>query len=103
MPIDPKKPRNYDILALSYADPLVERDAFKLHAALLAKARGQQGFAILQIYNDSTDYVSAVILTGNRGDPGLAAPIFNDADAVIADLSTIIPSPDVLAARKDKH
>jgi hypothetical protein len=103
VPIDPKKPRSYDILALSYGDPVVERDAFKLHAALLAKARGQQGFAILQIYNDSTDYVSAVILTGNRGDPGLAAPIFNDADAVIADLSTIIPSPEVLTARKDKH
>jgi len=103
VPIDPKKPRSFDILALSYADPVVERDALKLHAALLAKARGQQGFAILQIYNNATDYRSAVVLTGNRGDPGLDAPIFNDADAVIADLSAIIPSPEALAARSAKH
>jgi hypothetical protein len=103
VPIDPKKPRKFDVLALSYTDPVVERDAFKLHAALLAKARGQQGFVILQIYNNSTDYLSAVILTGNRGAPGLAAPIFNDADEVIADLSEVIPSPDVLAARKEKR
>ena len=105
LPIDPKKPpRNYDILVMGYADPVVERDAFKLHAALLAKARGQQGFAIIQIYDtDSNAYRSAVVLTGNRGDPGLGAPIFNDADAVIADISTLIPSPEALAARKEKR
>jgi len=47
--------------------------------------------------------LAAFIMTGNRGAPGLAAPLFNDADEVIADLSPLFPSPETLKARRAAH
>lgn len=71
--------------------------AYMLHAALLAKSRGQHGFVVTPLI--TSGLVAARIKTGNLGDPGLAAPLFNDADAVIAALSPMIPSPETLKAR----
>ncbi len=46
------------------------------------------------------EILAAWILTGNSGDPGLPATLFNNADEVIADLSPIIPDPVLLKARR---
>ncbi len=81
----------FETLYLFGANPFAVFDAYALHAALLAKSRGQQGFVILPVLNG---VYAARILTGNRGEPGLPPALFNDADAVIAALSPIIPSPD---------
>ncbi len=70
--------------------------AYSLHAALLAKSRGHQGFAMTPIVGQ--DIVLATFITGNKGDPGLKAPLFNDADAVIVQLSPVIPSPEMIKA-----
>lgn len=73
-------------------------DAYALHAALLAKSRGQQGFVILPIITEKV--VLAAIKTGNRGDAGLPDAMFNDAAETIATLSPLIPSPETLSARR---
>lgn len=75
-------------------------DAYALHAALLAKSRGQQGFVILPI--SSGAYMTAAIRTGNRGDAGFPDAMFNDAEETIASLSPLIPDPVELKQRRAK-
>lgn len=72
--------------------------AYALHAALLAKSRGHQGFTMLPIVGDRL--VLAAFITGNKGDPGLSEPMFADADQVIAALSSVIPSPETIRAEQ---
>ncbi len=98
--IKPKdgKPRKYDTLFLAQ-NWVIAADAYPLHAALLAKSRGQHGFIITPLFAGS-NFV-ALVLTGNHGDPGISDALYNDADQVIADLSPIIPSPDMLRARRE--
>lgn len=72
--------------------------AYALHAALLAKSRGHQGFAMLPIVGDRI--VIAAFITGNKGEPGLSDPIFADAEEVIAALSPVIPSPETIKAEQ---
>ncbi len=72
--------------------------AYALHAALIAKSRGHQGFVMLPIITDNLAY--AAFITGNKGDPGLAAPIFVDAEEAIASLSLVIPSPEAIRAEQ---
>ena len=79
-------------------DPVTALEAYTLHAALLAKTRGQQGFVIMPVF--TREILAAWIMTGNSGDPGLPAALFNNADEVIADLSPIIPDPVALKARR---
>jgi hypothetical protein len=81
-----------------YAAGDVALDAYSLHAALLAKKRGHQGFVIMP--QAAGGYVSAAFKTGNRGEPGMAPALFNDADEVIANLSALIPDPETLKAIK---
>lgn len=70
--------------------------AYALHAALLARARGHQGFAMLPMFGDRIAF--AAFITGNKGDPGLSDPFFADAGEVIAALSPVIPSPETIRA-----
>jgi len=77
----------------------VTLQAYMLHGALLAQSRGQQGFVMMPVF--TKEIVAAWIITGNRGDPGLDDAVFNSADDVVAKLSPIIPSPSVLAARRN--
>lgn len=72
--------------------------AYALHAALLAKSRGHQGFTMLPIVGDRL--VLAAFITGNKGDPGLSDPMFADAEQVIAALSPVIPSPETIRAEQ---
>jgi hypothetical protein len=99
--IVPKKPRTdgnrFETLMLYPLAASIGFDAYQLHAALLAKSRGQQGFVMFPILQGG--FVAAGIVTGNRGEPGLADALFNDAETVIADLTPIIPDPEVVKAR----
>lgn len=70
--------------------------AYALHAALLAKSRGHQGFVMMPMATDR--FIFATFLTGNKGDPGLREPMFADAEEVIAALSPVIPSPEMIKA-----
>lgn len=70
--------------------------AYALHAALLAKSRGHQGFVLLPIPTERLIY--AAFITGNKGESGLAEPLFADAEEVITALSPVIPSPETIQA-----
>ncbi len=100
--ITPSKPRTdgnkLETLFLYGTDAQIAMEAYTLHAALLARARGHQGFVIVPIITDKL--VAAAFMSGNRGDPGMPDALFNDTATVIADLSTIIPDPAVLKARR---
>ncbi len=100
--LKPKKPdpeaTGFETLFSPAMAPSVMGQAYMLHAALLARARGHKGFI-------ATPFVAGSIFamrfkTGNPGDPGLPAPLFNDAAAVIADLTPLIPDPATLKARQ---
>ncbi len=101
----PSKPRTdgskLETLFIYGINAEVAMEAYTLHAALLARARGQQGFVILPIITD--DVVAAAFMSGNKGDPGLPDVLFNDSATVIADLSPIIPDPETLKARRARH
>lgn len=93
-----KDRKNKSELLLAFGQNMyMTYDEYALHAALLAKSRGHRGFVIYPIITEKV--AAAGFLTGNAGDPGLPATLFNDADEVIADLSLTMPSPDTLAAR----
>jgi hypothetical protein len=72
-------------------------DALLLHAALQAKARGVSGLVFRLIPDEPR--IAFVYFT-NRNAPGIADEQYLDADAVIADLRRIIPSPEELKARQ---
>lgn len=72
--------------------------AYTLHAALLAKSRGHQGFALVPMAADRL--VFAAFITGNKGDAGLKDPLFAEAEEVIAALSPVIPSPEAIKAEQ---
>lgn len=91
----------FEFLFLYAAGPRVQAEAYALHAALLAKSRGHQGFVIMPIA--AGNLFVANILTGDRGAPGLPDALFNDADTVIADLQQFIPDPPTLSARRAKR
>ncbi len=97
--IKPKdgKPRKYDTF-LQFGNFQAVFEGYLLHAALTAKSRGHQGFVLTAV--PAGGMFGALVLTGNRGEPGLPAALYNDADEIIADLSSIIPSPDALKARR---
>lgn len=72
--------------------------AYALHAALLAKSRGHQGFAMFPI--TTSQFVFAAFVTGNKNEPGLRDPLYADAEEVIAALSPVIPSPETIQAEQ---
>jgi hypothetical protein len=95
-PKDPSKVRG-EYLVLFYQGANLAFDSYLMHAALLAKSRGQKGFVFRPVVQGNI--LAANIVTGNAGDPGLPETLFNDADEVIAAFSPIIPSPEDLKAR----
>lgn len=100
--LKPKKPdpepTGYETMFSYGTSPLVMTQAYALHAALIARSRGHQGFVMVPVI--TTGIFAMRLKTGNAGDPGLPAPLFNDADTVIAALSPIIPDPVTLKARQ---
>ena len=76
----------------------IAQDAMLLHAALAARA---QGFKGLLYMTTRTVNESSLVSFANPG-PDIPGQFYIDADAVIAELRQLIPSPDELAARRAK-
>jgi hypothetical protein len=72
-------------------------DALLLDAAVIAKARGFKGFVYI---GSTTAGAMSYVEFGNPGDADMPEPLFIDADAVIAELRQLIPSPTELTARE---
>ena len=90
--IKPEKTKSrLELMYLPLTDPVVAMDAYVLHAALIARSRGQQGFVFSPVI--SRNIVAASFRTGNRGDRGFPPDLFVDANDVIAKLSPLIPQP----------
>ena len=87
-----------ELMFLPWIDPAVALDAYVLHAALIARSRGHQGFIFTPIIGDKL--LAASFRTGNSGDKGLPAALFVDAKDAIAKLEPIIPSPETLKAKQ---
>ena len=75
-------------------------DLYMLHSALQAKARGFKGFVFIM---SPANLTNAWVMFGNPGDAAMPAQLYLDADAVIAELRQVIPSPDELKARQAKR
>lgn len=91
----------------AYGDRHSAVDSIVLHAALQAKAKGKQGFTMSVVLPDQTNSYYGVLSSGivRFVDPGEREAIeerYLDADAVIAELSQVIPSPETIKARKNK-
>ncbi|MBO9623445.1 MAG: hypothetical protein J7500_12110 [Sphingomonas sp.] len=93
-----KRATSMETLYLYAVSPNIALEAYTLHAALLARSRGHQGFVITPLI--ASGVIGAMIHTGNRGDAGMSEPLFNDAAEVIAELSPLFPDPETLKARK---
>lgn len=65
-------------------------EALLLHCALVASARGKDGFLI---YPGRSKFDSAIVIFANRGDPGVPESALLDADTVIEALSVDMPKP----------
>ena len=87
---DPSKSR-MELMYLPMTDPVVAMDAYVLHAALVARSRGHQGFVFTPIISGSL--LAGSFRSGNRGDKGFPPELFLDAAEVIADLRRVIPEP----------
>ena len=86
-----------ETMFLPLADPIVAMEAYVLHAALIAKSRGHQGFVFTPLL--SGNIAAGAFRTGNRGDKGFPGDLFISADDAIADLTQVFPSPATLDAR----
>ncbi len=96
---NPAKNSRYFMLTPGSLEPIdakVAPDALLLDAALIAKARGFKGFVYLRSNRTWSD---TSVQFGNPGDPDMIDSFYLDADAVIAELRQLIPSPEELAAR----
>ena len=72
-------------------------DGIILHAALLARTRGKKGL-LMNMHLGQTRFGEVAFV--DPGDPGVSTERYIDAEAVIAELSPLIPSPETLAQRK---
>jgi hypothetical protein len=97
---DPAKYK-MESMYLPLTDPSAAMDAYVLHAALTAKARGHGGFVFTPILSGAI--TAGSFRTGNLGEKGFPADLFIDAADVIAKLSPVIPDPATLEARKAKR
>ncbi|HEX8481484.1 MAG TPA: hypothetical protein VF650_06255 [Allosphingosinicella sp.] len=86
-----------ELMYLPFTDPLVAMEAYVLHAALIARSRGHQGFVFTPILSDKI--AGGAFRSGNRGDKGFPADLFIPAEDVIAKLGPVLPSPAAIAAR----
>lgn len=80
-----------------FSDALTQPDALLLHSANLAKERGFDSFAFFARSNAPEN---AFVMFANAADKAIPEQHQVNADAVIAELRQIIPSPAELAARR---
>lgn len=86
------------ILSVFDADALTQPEILLLHAALQAKARGFSGL-VFRLIPDQPSI--AFVYFANRGAPGVSDQQYLDADAVVADLRKVIPSPQDIKERAE--
>lgn len=86
-----------EFMFLPMVDPAVAMDAYVLHAALVARSRGHEGFVFSPIISEKI--FAAGFRSGNRGQKGFSDDVFIPAADVIAQLSPIIPDPETLKAK----
>lgn len=87
----------YQAVNALMAGPMTQPDVMLLHCALKAKALGKNGMLFFVHFNNPSH---GFVRFGNRGEEGMVDALFIDADAVIAELAPIIPSPTDLAGRR---
>jgi|GEM_PF-1200906 len=75
---------------------MTQPDALLLHAALLAKAQGKQ----FNFFINGNNVRGGWVRMGTKGDGRVTDALLIDPDAVIAELSQVIPSPEALAVRQ---
>ena len=97
---DPGKSR-FELMYLPMIDPALAMDAYVLHAALLAKSRGHQGFVFMPLLSEKI--FAGSFRSGNRGEKGFPGDLFFDASDVIMKLSAVIPDPAILKQRRAKQ
>jgi hypothetical protein len=95
--VDPTK-NKMETMFLPLVDPTAAMEAYVLHAAFLAKARGHEGFVFTPIITDTI--AAGAFRTGNRGQKGFPEDLFIPASDVIAKLSPVIPNPAELRAKQ---
>jgi hypothetical protein len=95
--MDPAKSK-MELMFVPMADPAASMEAYVLHAALIAKSRGHQGFVFMPII--STGIAGASFRTGNRGEKGFPEDLFITADDAIAKLSPLFPTPAEIKAKR---
>lgn len=84
------------VIGVPGATPLTRVDAMLLHCAVTAKARGLEGFTFMMV----PDTLLGLVRFGNPGDPGIVEDLYLNADAVIAELKDVIPTPAEVQVRK---
>lgn len=82
-------------------------DSIMLHAALQARAQGKEGFTmLLSMPDQQIAYLGALsygwVRFVDRDEAGADADRFLAAEAVIGELSQVIPSPETLRARRTR-
>ncbi|PSJ43445.1 hypothetical protein C7I55_03555 [Sphingomonas deserti] len=90
-----------ELLFLPLADPATAMEGYVLHAALLAKSRGHNGFVFTPLIGNNI--VGASFRSGNRGEKGFPEDLFISAEDVIAKLSAVIPDPVELQQRRENR
>jgi hypothetical protein len=96
--VDPAKTK-MELMFLPLADPTASMEAYVLHAALIAKSRGHDGFVFMPVLANSI--TGATFRTGKRGEKGFPEELFIVADDVIAKLAPIFPEPAKVKAQKE--
>ena len=89
-----------ELMFLPLVDPTTAMEAYVMHAALLARSRGHEGFVFMPIIADNI--VAASFRTGDRGQKGFPEDLFIPAADVIAKLAAVIPDPTKLQQRREK-
>jgi CheY-like chemotaxis protein len=82
-----------------YGNVYAKFDALLLHTALTAREKGHSHFYFNPVMAKD-GYSYAQIRFGKAGEPGLPADVVLTPEPVIAELSALIPPPDVLKAKK---
>jgi hypothetical protein len=98
--IDPAK-NKLEAMFLPMVAPDLATEAYVLHAALIAKSRGHQGFVFMPLLTDNLS--AGWFRTGNRGEKGFPEDLFIPADDAIAKLKAVFPDPATLNERRAKR
>ncbi len=90
--------KNKLIPATLYAGYTAKYDGILLHSAMVAKSKGDTALVFIPVIENA--FQGALVRMGKAGDVGIAPEMALNPDDVITALRDLIPSPDILKARK---